>query len=200
MMKFAVTGGIAAGKTLVAEMLREQGILLLDADSMALDFITNSVSIRERITAAFGRESFTTAGQLNRSWLASRVFDDSASLARYNAIYEPEWLQHLRTALEATEQQGTIGLDAALVAEWGIADWFDLVILVTAPAAQRVARLQQDRNLSLEEAQRRIEAQLGDHERRLIATEVIVNDRGLEEMRDAVKRLAHKIKGAATGV
>lgn len=197
-MKFAVTGGIAAGKTLVADMLREQGIMLLDADRLAVDFISNSSEMRQRIKAEFGEDSYTADGQLNRKLLASKLFADSSALTRYNAIYQPAWLEQLRYTIDAAVQQGTIGLDAALIGEWEIADWFEMIILVTASPEVRIARLQKTRGMSRKEAEDRIQAQLSDQDRRLIATEVIVNDSGVEELRRDVKRLARLIMGAST--
>ncbi|MBC8478642.1 MAG: dephospho-CoA kinase [Candidatus Delongbacteria bacterium] len=199
-MKFAITGGIATGKTLVADMLREQGLLLLDADSLALDYISSSEELRGRISEEFGSESFSPEGRINRGWLASRVFADDSSLARYNAIYQPAWLKYLQNTLDAAEQQGTIGLDAALVAEWEIAPWFDIIILITTAPELRSARLQQSRGLSAEEARRRIDTQLDDRARRQIATEVICNDRSVEDLRREVKRLVRLITGASTRI
>jgi len=199
-MKFAVTGGIAAGKTMVADMLREQGIVLLDADRLALDFISNSEEMRQRITAEFGEDSYTAAGKLNRKVLAEKLFADSSALTRYNAIYQPAWLEQLRYTIDAAVQQGTVGLDAALIGEWKIADWFEMIILVTAPPEVRIARLQKTRGMSRSEAEDRIQAQLSDRDRRQIATEVIVNDSGVEELRRDVKRLARLIMGASTRI
>jgi dephospho-CoA kinase len=199
-MKFAVTGGIAAGKTLVADMLRDQGIVLLDADRLALDFISNSTEMRERITAEFGEDSFTPEGQLNRKLLASRVFTDSSTLIRYNAIYQSAWLEQLRYTIDAAAEQGTVGLDAALIGEWKIADWFEMIILVRASPEVRIARLQKTRGMSRKEAGDRIQTQMSDRDRQKIATEVIVNDSGVEELRRDVKRLARLIMGASTRI
>ncbi len=199
-MIFAVTGGIAAGKTLVADMLREQGIVLLDADKLALDFISNSAEMRQRITAEFGRDSFTSEGQLNRKLLASRVFADSSTLTRYNAIYQSAWLEQLRYTIDAAVQQGPVGLDAALIGEWGIADWFEMIILVTASPAVRIARLQKTRGMSRNDAGDRIQTQMNDQDRRQIATDEIVNESSVEDLRREVKRLARLIMGASTRI
>jgi dephospho-CoA kinase len=156
--------------------------------------------MRERITAEFGEDSFTPEGQLNRKLLASRVFTDSSTLIRYNAIYQSAWLEQLRYTIDAAAEQGTVGLDAALIGEWKIADWFEMIILVRASPEVRIARLQKTRGMSRKEAGDRIQTQMSDRDRQKIATEVIVNDSGVEELRRDVKRLARLIMGASTRI
>ena len=88
MYKVGLTGGIGSGKSKVAELLHDRGIAVYDSDSRAKALMNGDDALREALIAEFGAECYTDAG-LNRAWLAERVFNNEAELARLNAIVHP---------------------------------------------------------------------------------------------------------------
>jgi dephospho-CoA kinase len=181
----AVTGNIASGKSLVAEMLRAKGCALIDADKIAHTlYETNPPLVRE-IGHAFGDEVLRQDGMLDRSRLGAIVFGSSAALEKLNALVHPHLLTALREEIRSSlTVMNRVVVDAALIFEWGIADEFDHVILVTAPETLRLERLMARTGLGREEAEARIKSQMPEDEKRKLA-KIVIENNGDEDRLDA---------------
>ena len=81
MMKVGITGGIGSGKSTVCRLFAQKGVAVYDSDAEAKRLMTSSEALRAGIVARFGAESYR-GGELNRAWLADRVFRDDALCAR----------------------------------------------------------------------------------------------------------------------
>ena len=163
MLKVGLTGGIGSGKSTVSARLAELGAVVLDADKAARAVVEPGTPGLAAITADFGPGVLTADGSLDRAKLAGIVFADEAALARLNAITHPLIHEYIRAAEEEAVRAGGDGVvlvhDVALLAEWGRAKEFDLVIVVDVPAETQLERLTGQRGMAEDQARARMAAQ-----------------------------------------
>jgi len=185
-MLVGLTGGIGAGKSVVAQRLAELGAVVIDSDQLAREVVAPGTDGLAEVVAAFGPGVLGEDGALNRPALAERVFADRPARERLEAVIHPR-VRARTAALVAEAPPGSVVVnDVPLLVESGIAGMFDLVIVVLASEATRLHRLVQERGMSEDEARRRIAAQATDEQRRAVADIVLDNDGSLEDLRAAV--------------
>lgn len=129
---------------------------------MARELMESVPALREKISGEFGREAYRPDGNLNRPYLADRIFSDEGQRKRMNAIVHPFVFQALDRIIEtelADVPERYILIEAALVYESGLDRKLDAVLLVDAPVDERVARVARRDSLSGEQIRRRIESQ-----------------------------------------
>ncbi len=148
------------------------------------------------VIAAFGAGVLHPDGSLDRGALAARIFGDAVARARLDAITLPRIAELAAFRLEAVPAGGVAVYDVPLLAESGIADLFDCVLVVESPMPLRLARLE-GRGLPRAQAVARIGVQATDAERRALADAVLVNDGALEDLADGVARLWDRWAGHA---
>ena len=172
-----LSGGIAAGKSHVANLLADRGWAVIDADALAREAVLPGSEGLAALVAAFGPACLQADGTLDRAWLAARVFSDGAARERLNAVLHPRIEALLGERLRELPI-GTRGavLDAALWVERGRAHHFDAFWTVDAPEELRLARLMARDGMPLEAARARLRAQASAPERTLHADLVIPND------------------------
>ena len=145
MLRVGLTGGIGSGKSTVSARLAELGAVILDADQAARAVVEPGTPGLAAIAAAFGDGVLAADGSLDRAKLAGIVFADEAALGRLNAITHPlihEWIGAAeQAAIRAGGDDVVLVHDVALLAEWGRAKEFDLVIVVDVPAETQLERL-----------------------------------------------------------
>lgn len=180
MIRVGLTGGIAAGKSTVAEHLRELGATVIDYDQLARDVVRPGSIGLQRIKEVFGSDAISEDGTLNRTWMAEHVFSVSApqgARERLDAIEHPliYELAGMRERQAATKQSGVIVHDVPLLAEVidTIPFRFDRIITVEAPEAIRIQRMIETRNMTKEQALARIRHQSTQNERQSIADIII---------------------------
>ncbi len=178
MIHLALTGNIASGKSTVAALLAAHGATIIDADRLAREAVRPGTAALEAIVDRFGPSVLHADGTLDRPTLRRRVFQDPVARDALNAIVHPA-VRRLRDAAltEATARGDALVIsDIPLLFEVGLEHAFDGVILVDAPAAVRLERLQRDRGLARDEAQAMIDAQWPSARKRPGATWIIDND------------------------
>lgn len=173
--RIGLTGGIASGKSTVADLLREHGAVIIDADRIVRDLQEPGRPGLEGIVDAFGEGMLTDDGRLDRPKLGALIFDDDAARERLNAIIHPLVRQE---SARLTQQAGDslVIEDIPLLVETGQAPAFDRVIVVQAPHEERVRRMVADRGMTPDDAEARIAAQATDAERACVASDLITND------------------------
>ena len=192
----ALTGGIAAGKTVVTDALTERGVAVVDADVVAREVVEPGQAALSAIVERFGPGVLTEEGTLDRGALGSIVFTDGRALADLNAIVHPAvWQRSHEHFLAHHSAHPDIPLVYAvpLLAEGDRRDEFDLVVVVDAPAEHRVERLIEHRGMSREEAQSRVWAQATDAERLALADVVIDASGTVEGTRRQAQMLAEAL-------
>jgi dephospho-CoA kinase len=190
-----LTGGIGSGKSTVAEMLRELGATVIDADEG-----TRAVQAREseglgRMVEEFGVGILTPAGDLDRPRLAEVVFHDPEKRKRLNEIVHPlvrHWMaERQREAMERGD--AVVVMDIPLLFEARGSGAFETVVLVYAPEQLQMLRLMELRGLSAEQARARIAAQMPIEEKRRLASHVIQNTGTMADLRREVERVWHEL-------
>jgi dephospho-CoA kinase len=199
MLRLGLTGGIASGKSAVAAMLREMGFAVLDADSLAHKLMEPGLPTYEDVVREFGSTIVDSAGRIDRAKLAALVFADRNKLERLNAIVHPRvqeaMLQQFgEWALNGTRDAAFV--EAALLVEAGYHKHLDGLVVAWSRPEQQLERLR-TRGLSVEEARRRIAAQLPVDEKLRYATEKIDCSGSIEDTRRQVEALAAKVRKSA---
>lgn len=176
MLRVGLTGGIAAGKSVVAGRLAELGAAVIDHDVLAREVVAPGTPGLAALTRAFGLEVLDPLGSLDRQALGRRVFSDPAALRTVNEIIHP-LVREAAAVAEATASADVVVHDIPLLVETGQAGHFDVVVVVDAPPELRVERLMEARGMSPEAAWRRLAAQ-ADDEDRLEAGDVVLDGSG----------------------
>ncbi len=200
-----LTGGIAAGKSTVAKRFADHGAIVIDADKLAREAVEPGTPGLAAIADRFGASVIAADGTLDRAALGAIVFSDDAARLDLNGITHPAVAQLLKERLaEIAERDpdAVVVYDVPLLAETGGRrdGQFGLIVVVEAPAEQRIARLVELRGMSPEEAARRVGSQASDADRRALADIVIDSGGSLEETIRQVDAawptlLAHATKG-----
>jgi dephospho-CoA kinase len=170
-----LTGGIAAGKSLVARRLRERGALLIDADMLAREVVEPGTPGLQAVVSAFGEEILTDDGALDRPALGAAVFGDHAKREQLNAIIHPLVRARSAQLVAEAEPERIIVQDIPLLVETGQGARFHLVLVVDAPEEVRIRRMVSDRGMAEADARARIAAQ-ATHAERLAAADVVLEN------------------------
>lgn len=179
MLRIGITGGIGSGKSIVCRLFQALGVPVYDADSRARWVMENDAVLRTQLLKAFGPETYSAQGQLNRSLLARTVFPNPAQLARLNALVHPRVGEDFERWAQAQEAIGFPYLlkEAALLYESGSYRQLDRIIVVSAPLMVRQARvLRRDPHRTLAEVQHIMSKQLPEEEKISRADYVVFND------------------------
>jgi dephospho-CoA kinase len=186
-MRVGLTGGIASGKSTVAQLLVDLGAVLIDGDALAREVVARGTPGLAQVVEEFGSDLLTDEGDLDRAALGRIVFADESARRRLEAITHPLIFEKY-AELEAAAPLGALVVhDIPLLAESGRADTFDEVVVVDAPPELQVERMMSDRGWTREEAESRIAAQASREERLAIATYVIDNIGSLDDLREQVE-------------
>ncbi|HVF15782.1 MAG TPA: dephospho-CoA kinase [Steroidobacteraceae bacterium] len=186
--QIALTGGIASGKSAVAALFAAEGVPVLDTDQIARDVVEPGTPALTKIVAEFGTEVLDAAGRLDRKRMRELVFADPAKRKRLEAITHPAIREEL--ARHASAAGGIYQIHVIpLLVESGRADLYDRVLVVDAPEADQLRRLQERDGATPEAAQRILEAQASREQRLSVADDVIVNTGTLADLRQFVHTL-----------
>jgi dephospho-CoA kinase len=187
-LRIGLTGGIASGKSTVAELFAAAGVPVIDLDIVAREVVEPGEPGLDAIVAEFGAEVLDAAGRLDRASLRARVFNDAAARKRVEALLHPRILE--AGAEQAHAAGGPYQLIVApLLVEFGLTGWVDRVLVVDAPAEMQLARLVA-RDGGEQALARAILASQASREQRLAAADdVIVNDGPPLRLAGAVKTL-----------
>ncbi len=177
-----LTGGIGAGKSVVAQRLAAHGAVVIDADRLAREAVAAGSDGLAEVVATFGPQVLAADGDLDRAAMSRLVFTDPEARRRLEGIIHPRVRAETARLIDSAAPDAVIVNDVPLLVEAGLAAAYDLVIVVLADEATRVRRLAADRGMDDEEAYARIRAQASDEQRRAVADVVIVNDGSLADL------------------
>lgn len=192
-----LTGGIGSGKSTVAEMLRERGIPVVDADQVSREIVEPGQPALKELASAFGDEILTDAGDLNRAALAKKAFSSQENTDLLNSITHPAIRAEVRSRFAQLEEAGhkAAVYDMPLLIEQGLNEQVDLTIVVDVDAEERVRRLVDKRGLDEADARNRIARQIDDDTRKSVADVIIDNNGALEELETQVDALLTRLTG-----
>lgn len=188
-----ITGGIASGKSVVTDFLRSQGYQVIDADQVVHELQAKGGKLYQALVSWLGSAILNEAGELDRPKLSQLIFSSQENLAKSSRLQNDIIRQELanrRDQLAKIEE--TFFMDIPLLFEQDYADWFDEVWLVDVSKGTQLERLMARNNLSQEEAQQRIAAQLSLADKRQRAEIVIDNNGALSDTLKQVQALLDK--------
>jgi dephospho-CoA kinase len=190
MLRIALTGGIATGKSHVLDQFRKRGVPCLDADLLTHGVESAGTEATQAIAARFG-DVLAADGAVDRQKLAPLVFADPGARRDLEAIVHPAVYRAIAAGLRAFELLGGYPLavvDVPLLYETGHAPDFDRVIVMACPPEVQIARLI-ERGMSDAEARQRIAAQWPTDEKAARADFVIRTDGSVEETDEQVEAI-----------
>jgi dephospho-CoA kinase len=196
MLKIALTGGIATGKSHVLELFRRRGVPCLDADALAHGVEAAGTEATQAIVARFGSAVLAADGSVDRARLGPIVFADKTSRAELEAIVHPAVYRAITVGLRAFELIDNPRLavvDVPLLYETGRAADFDAVIATVCPPAMQIDRLA-SRGMSEAEARQRLDAQLPAAEKAARANYAIDTSGTFEETEAQVQAILERLR------
>jgi len=185
-----LTGGPGTGKSLVAKYLKERGATIISADDVGKRVVNENPAVFRKLVQEFGKSIVRDDGALDRRKLGNIVFPDPKSLRKLSQIVHPPLLRILKSELKRlknSHRHKLIVIDAALIFEWGIANWCDYIVTVTARRYIRLKRLRRQ-GLTHRQAENRISAQIPDRDKVKLADYIIQNNGARAALRHQVGR------------
>lgn len=200
MLIVGLTGGIASGKTVVSQILGEEGAHIIDTDQLARELVHPHTPAWEELRRVFGESILEKDGFIDRRALAAQVFSDPEQRKRLNRILHPrikEEIDRRVSQIGQTEPDAIVVIDAPLLIETGNHLHMDAVIVVSATERQQIERLKQRSGATEEEARSIIASQLPLKEKLKVADIVIRNEGSLEETKRKTQEVYRKLKQMA---
>jgi dephospho-CoA kinase len=189
--RVGLTGGLASGKSTVAELLGEAGFQVVDADEIVAQLYAPDQPGARAVAEIFGAKYLDKEGAVDKPRLARLVFADDAARARLEAAIHP--LVRAFFSRLATAAATPVVLEATRLIEAGYAPDFDLIVTVEASPESRLGRAVA-RGMPREEALRRLTAQGDGSDRRTAAHRILQNDGTREELQKKVAELVAEIR------
>ncbi|MBF0754036.1 MULTISPECIES: dephospho-CoA kinase [Jeotgalicoccus] len=155
-----LTGGIASGKTTVSDYLKKRGYVVLDADAYSKKTTAKNGPAIPAIIEAFGADIVSESGELDRKKLGSIIFNDADKRRELNEIVHPLIREMMNADEEKYIQKGHVFLDIPLLFENGLNERCDLVVTVFVDRDTQIKRLTARNDLTVEEAEARINSQM----------------------------------------
>jgi len=192
-----LTGGIASGKSTVTALLKEKGAVIIDADKIAREIMSKGEPAWFEVLNYFGDEILNNdRSDIDRKKLAHIVFSDKAKLEVLNNITHPKIIEEIKRQVEEYKKAGKkiIVIDAALLIETGLDKIADEVWVVAANEDIQLQRLMaREKDITKDEALKRIKSQMPLAEKLKFADRVIDNNSSIEETKKQVDKMWTKI-------
>jgi len=192
MIKIAITGNIAAGKSAAENFLSEQGYTVTDTDEIT-HFLLKKSSVKEKIYLCFkGYDIFNENGEIDRKKLGKIVFNNSGLLKQLEKIVHPAVIEEINKFFDRNKNKELVFVSVPLLYETNMTYLFDKVIIICADDEIRKKRLTEKRGFSLDEAESRMNSQMPQEEKIKSADFVIYNNSDLNNFSNQLDRV---IKG-----
>jgi len=195
-LRIGLTGGIASGKSLVADAFRDLGASVIDTDIIAREVVQPGQPALEEIQARFGDSVIDKDGGLNRGEMRKLVFSDEG------ARHDLEAILHPRIGAETRRQADTAGGDyqvvvVPLLTSSALRDFVDRVLVIDCDSQTQIERVVARDGGTVEQAQRILASQASREDRLAIADDIIVNDGEISATRTRVKELDQRYRQLA---
>jgi dephospho-CoA kinase len=190
-LRIGLTGGIASGKSTVADLFSELGAAVIDTDVIAREVVAPGQPAIDEIRERFGEQMIDSTGNLDRAAMRELIFADDDARTDLEAILHP------RIGAETRRQADAAGGDYQLIVVpllvgSPLVQFVDRVLVVDCQKDTQIKRLLERDTESVEQAERILAAQASREERLAIADDVVNNDHSLDHVRDQVIDLNRK--------
>lgn len=187
-MIIGLTGGMGAGKSTVADIFRNKGFFVIDADKIARQLVFPGGRCLNRLKEEFGSEIIDEKGVLCRQKLADIAFLSEVNKQRLDAIMQAEITAEIEKVVESCGCSDII-IDAPLLFESGYNRRVDLSILVVCGLDTKIERIKNRDGLTETQIKDRITKQMNDEDKMNLADFVIKNDGSIEELKADVEEV-----------
>ena len=199
MLVVGLTGGMGVGKSTVGGLLSDLGAEVIDVDALGRKILEPGGLAVSAVVERFGPTVAETDGSINRAALAEIVFGNAEQLTALEEISHPAINEMLDQTVDSLGISDAIVVyDMAVLVEsrlgYDTKHPYEVVVVVEAPMADRLERLQQQRGIEPKDALARIESQASDEERRAVAQFLIANGGDLDALSDATAELWDQLK------
>lgn len=193
-MIIGLTGSIASGKSTVANMLKDYGLPIVDADVVARLVVEPGTPTLQKIVEAFGEEALTEGGSMNRQKIGSIIFNDKDKRKQLNSIIHPAIRQEMLRQRDAYLENGskTVIMDIPLLFESQLQHFVEKILVVSVSEETQLNRLMERNQLTEEEASARIASQLPLSVKEQGADAVINNNGTVEETAKQLEDILRK--------
>ena len=192
MLVVALTGGIGAGKSLVAQYFSELGARVVDADQLSRIAIERGSEGFDEVITRFG-ETILRNGDVDRKALGEIIFKDKSAKADLEAIIHPRVRELFFEVVSDLAADEILIYEIPLLVETGAASNFDQIITVEADLEIRKSRLLK-RGMFISEIESRLAAQASPSEREAVATHVIENSGDEDQLLRKVENLWEELQ------
>lgn len=185
MIKVAIVGNIAAGKSEVEKILKQIGYVVYDADKIAHNILDN---LSAQLVDIFGGEIIID-GKISRQHLAEIVFNDNNKLEQLNNLIHPEVIKDINKHFERHKNDEYVFVSVPLLFEANMQTMFDKILFVYCDDNLRIERLMKRNNLDKATALQRMISQVSQEEKIQKSDYVIRNEGSLEDLGQQIKKL-----------
>jgi dephospho-CoA kinase len=211
-LRVGLTGGLASGKTTVADMFAARGAYVMSADKAGHELMAFGEPVYEEVITRFGKAILNENGSINRARLAEIAFG-SGRIEELNRIIHPAVIAKMERWLRETSEfdpRGILMVEAALILEAGLGKYFDKLVVVNSDSKQKLERStartlgtgahgEHERLQALQDAERRVGAQLSDQEKLAAADYVIDNSGSLQATERQVNEVFRELQQLSLG-
>lgn len=195
-LRIGLTGGIASGKSVVADMFAELGVPVIDTDLIAREVVQPGQPALDEIRERFGETVIDAGGNLDRAALRKRIFSDDDARLDLEAILHPRIGAETRRQADAADGDYQLIVVPLLVGS-PLVQFVDRILVVDCQEDTQIRRLLERDTETLEQARRILAAQSSREQRLAIADDAINNDHSLAHVRNQVADLDRKYRREA---
>ncbi|MBU1341853.1 MAG: dephospho-CoA kinase [Proteobacteria bacterium] len=196
-LKIAVTGSAGSGKSLVCKRLKEIGLVTLDCDVIARQVVVPGQPAYKKIVELFGQKVVRKDKTLDRTRLRNIIVNDSGLRKKMENILHPQILREMIFQMETavyTDKKRAVAVEVPLLFESGMAQYFDVTIVVAAKDKDLVKRICDRDMVTKQDAQKMLDLQMPQDEKTARADHVIINKGTNAELSESVDNLFEKIQ------
>lgn len=196
-----LSGPLGSGKSTLCADLVHHGADSISGDEVGHQLLEGDAELRRNLAETFGPDLLDSEGKLDRAALAKRAFASPVAVRKLNRMTHPPLVARLRDHVREHRRraEGILVVDAALIPEWGIESEMDLLVHVTAPRDQRVARWCRARELTPGEFERRERCQLSEPDKRRHAHVIVHNAGDVRKLHRKAEALWDLLKNIEAG-
>jgi dephospho-CoA kinase len=195
-LRIGLTGGIGSGKSEVSRLFAELGAAVIDTDIISRELVEPGQPALQEIVNTFGAGVLDTEGRLDRDKLRQQIFADPEKRRQLETILHPR-IRARALELSDTANAPYCLLVIPLLVESGNNYPLDRVLVVDTPVECQIERVSARDGLPPEQIKSILESQSSREQRNAIADDVIINDKGMNELHEAVKRLDQQYRQLA---
>ena len=192
MLTVALTGGIASGKSVIADILKNLGCYIYPSDRIAHELMEPDKPAWKKIVAHFGKEILNEDQTINRSRLGKIIFSDKKEQRFLNELIHPLVHEKKKETIQKIEKEGRFNIfvsEAALTVEAGFTDFYDKVIVVYCSQDVQIKRLMERDRINQKEASQKLESQIMPEEKLKYADYIIDTSETLKDTVEQTERV-----------